>query len=78
VTTPLLVTKRMTDHPTDSHTIERYEATGGYSQARRALGLTRDELVEEVKSSGPWAEAGPPSPRVSSGASSPRPARPTW
>ncbi|MEX1124183.1 MAG: NADH-quinone oxidoreductase subunit NuoF [Acidimicrobiia bacterium] len=52
MTTPLVVTRRMTDHPTDSHTIERYEATGGYQQAPRALGMTRDELVETVKSSG--------------------------
>jgi NADH-quinone oxidoreductase subunit F len=49
---PLIVTQRMTRHPEDSHTIERYESTGGYVQARRALGLTRDELVEEVKASG--------------------------
>ncbi len=48
----LLVTRRMTEHPADSHTIDRYEATGGYAQARRALGLTRDELIEEVKASG--------------------------
>ena len=52
MTATLLVTRRMTDHPTDSHTIDRYEATGGYAQARRALALTRDELVEEVKASG--------------------------
>jgi NADH-quinone oxidoreductase subunit F len=52
VSATLLVTRRMTDHPTDSHTIDRYEATGGYAQARRALTLTRDELVEEVKASG--------------------------
>ncbi|HIE21491.1 MAG TPA: NADH-quinone oxidoreductase subunit F, partial [Acidimicrobiia bacterium] len=49
---PLIVTQRMTRHPEDSHTIERYESTGGYVQARRALGLTREELVEEVKASG--------------------------
>lgn len=42
----------MTDYPSDSHTLERYESTGGYSQAKRALGMTRDELVEEVKVSG--------------------------
>jgi len=52
MSTPLVVTKRMMDHPTDSHTMERYEATGGYVQARRALGMTRDELVEEIKASG--------------------------
>jgi len=42
----------MVDHPSDSHTIARYESTGGYAQGRRALGLTRDELVEEIKTSG--------------------------
>ena len=52
MTTPLVVTRRMTDHPSDSHTIERYEATGGYQQAPRALGMTRDELVETIKASG--------------------------
>ncbi len=48
----LVVTRRMTDFPADSHQMERYEATGGYSQARRASTMTRDELVETVKSSG--------------------------
>jgi NADH-quinone oxidoreductase subunit F len=42
----------MTEHPADSHGIERYEATGGYVQAKRAIGLTRDDIVEEVKASG--------------------------
>ena len=50
--TTLLVTKRMTDHPTDSHTFDRYESTDGYLQAKRAMNLSRDELVEEVKASG--------------------------
>jgi NADH-quinone oxidoreductase subunit F len=50
--TALVVTRRMTDHPSDSHTMERYLATGGYAQARRAMQMTRDELVEEVKESG--------------------------
>ncbi|HUO46013.1 MAG TPA: NADH-quinone oxidoreductase subunit NuoF [Acidimicrobiia bacterium] len=49
---PRLITKRMVDHPTDSHGIERYLATGGYEQARRATGMTRDELVELIKDSG--------------------------
>jgi NADH-quinone oxidoreductase subunit F len=49
---PLVVTKRMTDHPADSHTIDRFEATGGYAQARKALDMTRDDIVELVKSSG--------------------------
>ena len=52
MTTPLVVTKRMTEFPADSHSIDRYEATGGYEQAPRALGMTRDELVEEIKASG--------------------------
>jgi NADH-quinone oxidoreductase subunit F len=52
MTSPLLVTRRMVDHPTDSNTIERYEASGGYVEAKRALSMTRDELVEEVKASG--------------------------
>jgi NADH-quinone oxidoreductase subunit F len=42
----------MVDHPADSHSIDRYEATGGYAQAKRAVGMTRDELVETVKASG--------------------------
>ena len=33
----LIVTRRMTDHPTDSHTLGRYAATGGYEQARREV-----------------------------------------
>ena len=48
----LVLFKRMTDHPADSHTIDRYLETGGYDQARAALGKTRDELVELVKASG--------------------------
>ena len=47
-----VVTRLMTDHPSDSHTLTRYEATGGYSQARRATGMTRDDLVDTVKTSG--------------------------
>lgn len=50
--TVALITARMNDHPGDSHTIARYEATGGYAQARRAVGMTRDELVDTVKASG--------------------------
>lgn len=52
MSTPLVVTRRMTDHPADSHRMDRYEATGGYVQAKRATSMTRDELVETVKSSG--------------------------
>src|SRR5690606_1391594 len=33
----------------DSHTIERYEATGGYRALRKALTMTPAEVAEEVK-----------------------------
>lgn len=49
---PLVVTKRMVEHPSDSHTIDRYESTDGYVAAKASLGMTRDELVELVKASG--------------------------
>ena len=49
---PRVITKRMEEHPTDSHTIERYEATGGYTSVRAALGMSREDLVELVKGSG--------------------------
>ena len=49
---PQVLTARMTEHPTDSHTLERYETTGGYGHARRAIDMTRDEIVEVVKASG--------------------------
>lgn len=52
MTAPLVVTRRMVEHPSDSHTLARFEATGGYTQARRSLGMSRDELVEMIKSSG--------------------------
>jgi len=47
-----VVTRRMTEFPADSHTMARYEATGGYAGARRAVTMTRDELVELAKASG--------------------------
>jgi NADH-quinone oxidoreductase subunit F len=46
------LTTRMNEHPADSHTMERYLATGGYEAARTATGKTRDELVDIVKESG--------------------------
>jgi NADH-quinone oxidoreductase subunit F len=52
VSYPKLITKRMTDHPRDSHTLARYEATGGYVQAKKATEMTRDDLVDLVKESG--------------------------
>ena len=47
-----VLTERMVAHPTDSHTMDRYLATGGYEGARASIGQTRDELVELVKESG--------------------------
>jgi NADH-quinone oxidoreductase subunit F len=33
----------------DGHTLAAYEASGGYKSARKALSMTRDAVVEEVK-----------------------------
>jgi NADH-quinone oxidoreductase subunit F len=52
VTTPLILTERMTAHPTDSHTMERYEATGGYVALRKGLEeMTPEQVAAEVKAS---------------------------
>lgn len=55
---PQVITRRMTEHPTDSNTIARYEATGGYVQARKAVGMGRETLVELVKGSGLMGRGG--------------------
>ena len=47
-----VLTERMVAHPADSHTMERYLATGGYEAAKASIGRTRDELVDLVKESG--------------------------
>lgn len=44
---PKIITSRF-EYP-DSHTIERYEATGGYSALRKALKMSPEGVVEEVK-----------------------------
>jgi len=49
---PQVLLARMAEHPADSHTLTRYEATGGYVHARRVMDMTRDEIVELVKNSG--------------------------
>ncbi|MEX1207357.1 MAG: NADH-quinone oxidoreductase subunit NuoF [Acidimicrobiia bacterium] len=46
-----LLTSRMTAHPADSHTIARYEATGGYDALRKALKMKPEEIAAEVKAS---------------------------
>lgn len=47
-----ILTARMDAHRSDSNTIERYLATGGYDALRKALTeMSRDQIVEEVKAS---------------------------
>jgi len=47
-----ILTSRMEAHPADSHTLERYQATGGYQSARTALTtMTPGAVHEEVKAS---------------------------
>ena len=53
VTETRIVTKRLRDHPGDSWTIDRYLATGGYEQLRRALTMPPAHIQDEqVKASG--------------------------
>ncbi len=50
--TDRILTVRMDEHPTDSHTLARYEATGGYTSLRTALKeRTPEQLVDDVKAS---------------------------
>jgi NADH-quinone oxidoreductase subunit F len=45
-----ILTARMQAHPGDSHTLERYLATGGYTSLRRALSeMTPEQVTAEVK-----------------------------
>ena len=47
-----ILTARMEAHPTDSHTLERYLATGGYETLKRALSeMSPEAVVAEVKAS---------------------------
>ena len=43
---PRIVTSRL--YYDDSHTLERYLATGGYEGLRRALAMTPDQVAHEV------------------------------
>ncbi len=48
--TDRILTTRMQAHPTDSNTMARYEATGGYSTLRRAITeMTPEQIIDEVK-----------------------------
>ncbi|MDK1026701.1 MAG: NADH-quinone oxidoreductase subunit NuoF, partial [Actinomycetota bacterium] len=50
--TTKILTTRMDAHPTDSHTLSRYLATGGYEALTKALTeMSRDDIIEEVKAS---------------------------
>lgn len=47
---PLILTERMMAHPADSHLIETYESTGGYSVMRNTLSsMQPEEVIEQVK-----------------------------
>lgn len=47
-----ILTTRMDAHPSDSHTLSRYLATGGYDALTKALNeMSTDEIIEEVKAS---------------------------
>ncbi|MGZ4802630.1 MAG: NADH-quinone oxidoreductase subunit NuoF [Acidimicrobiia bacterium] len=53
VTETRIVTKRLREHPDDSWTMQRYLATGGYEQLRRALTMQPVDIQDEqVKASG--------------------------
>ena len=50
--TDRILTVRMDEHPSDSNTLARYEATGGYAALRKALKeMSPEQLVDEVKAS---------------------------
>lgn len=50
--TDTILTTRMVAHPSDSHTIERYEETGGYESLKKALqDMTPEQVADEVKAS---------------------------
>ena len=44
-----ILTERMDAHRTDSHTINRYEATGGYSALRKGIEIGREAIAAEVQ-----------------------------
>ncbi len=50
--TDAILFARMEQHPSDSHTLTRYEATGGYAVIRRALAeISPEQIVAEVRAS---------------------------
>jgi len=51
VTTAPILTARMSEHVSDSHTLKRYKATGGYEALAKALEMEPQAIIEEVKGS---------------------------
>ena len=49
--TTRILTHRMEEHRTDSHTMARYAASGGYAGLRKALTMKPEEITAEVKAS---------------------------
>lgn len=50
--TDKILTVRMDAHPSDSHTLSRYLATGGYEALTKALhDMSREDIIGEVKAS---------------------------
>jgi len=49
---PRILMQRGLDRPGESHVLEAYEAAGGYRAIRKALGMTPEAIVDEVKKSG--------------------------
>ncbi len=46
-----ILTSRMDAHPSDSHTLSRYLATGGYGALKKALSMEPADIIAEVKAS---------------------------
>lgn len=49
--TETILFARMEAHPADSHTLARYEATGGYAALRKAVTMPPEAVAAEVKAS---------------------------
>jgi len=48
--TERILTTRMEEHPADSNTLHRYEATGGYATLRKALvEMSPEQILDDVK-----------------------------
>ncbi|MDX1624146.1 MAG: NADH-quinone oxidoreductase subunit NuoF [Gemmatimonadota bacterium] len=52
VAAPKILMRRGLENPETSHTLDAYEAAGGYRSVRKALGMDPDAIVDVVKASG--------------------------